>query len=162
MEAEHLFDAKLRSIYLHELKEYESTRRLKTNERKLLREWVDEYNSVYSNPFYVRDDNGNLVDFLTAYRQCVKEYKVKIRKELKEYERSIVDLTDEERRSLYEWVSDGNSVYDNPCHMAYEGGYPVDYIEAIRTIEEMREEYCEPLREENHESLQLSDDELPF
>ena len=141
MKVENRIDAIVRNIYLRQLKEYEATKRLKADERKMLREWVYDWNSVYSNPFYVYDEDGKLMDYISAYRQCVKEYKVKIRKELKEYERSIVNLTDEERIGLHEWVSDGNSVYDNPFYVASEGGYPVDYIEAIRTIEGEWEEH---------------------
>ena len=36
-----------------------------------------------------------------------------LRNDLAVYE-SRFNLTDEERRSLYEWVSEGNAVYDNP------------------------------------------------
>jgi len=154
MEAENRFDVIVMNIYLRQLKEYESTKRLKADERKSLREWVSEYNSVYRNPFYVYGDDGEPVDYITAYRQCVKEHKIALRKELKEYERSIVDLTDEERSDLREWVSAGNSVYDNPFYVAHEGGYSVDYIQAIRTIDEMRED--------DYKSMLTSDEGTPF
>ena len=36
-----------------------------------------------------------------------------LKKDLAAYESSF-DLTDEERRSLYEWASEGNAVCDNP------------------------------------------------
>ena len=121
-----------------EMKAYESGRRLKPNERKSLREWVAEGNSVFRNPFYVYDSEGNHVDYISAYRQCIKEYKINLRRELKEYEQTFTDLTDEERNELHEWVTDGNSVYDNPYLIVYDGGRPVDYIEAIRTIEDLR------------------------
>jgi hypothetical protein len=122
---------------IKELKQYEATKRLKANERKSLREWVDEGNSVFRNPFYVYDADGEHMDFISAYRLCVKEHKIELRKELKEYEPTIEDLTDEERNALHEWVSDGNSVYDNPCLIVHEGGRPVDFINAIRTFEEI-------------------------
>ena len=124
-------------ILHEEMKAYESSRRLKPKERKSLREWVAEGNSVFRNPFYVFNSEGNHLDYISAYRHCVKEHKTNLRKELKEYERTFTDLTDEERSELCEWVSNGNSVYDNPYLIAYDGGRPVDYIEAIRTAEEI-------------------------
>ena len=141
MEVNNRVDAIVKKIYLRQLKEYEATKRLKPEERKMLREWVEEYNSVYSNPFYVYGDDGRLLDYITAYRRCVKEHKRTLRKELKEYELSIPDLTDKEREGLHDWVSAGNSVYENPYYVATEGGYPVDYIEARRTMEEEWEIY---------------------
>jgi hypothetical protein len=139
METVNRFDVIERNIYQKQLKEYEATKRLKAEERKFLREWVADYNSVYSNPFYIYDDDGKPMDYISAYRRCVKEHKIELRKELKEYEMSISDLTDKERKDLHDWVSDGNSVYDNPYHAVKCSGCPVDYIEAIRTFEEMRD-----------------------
>jgi len=154
MEVNNRVDAIVKKIYLGQLKEYEATRRLKPEERKMLREWVEDYNSVYSNPFYVYDDDGRLLDYITAYRHCVKEHKTTLRKELKEYELSISDLTDTEREDLHDWVSAGNSVYDNPYHMVVEGGCPVDYIEALRTMEEEWESH--------HKSMPDTEGEIPF
>jgi len=64
MEAGNRFDVIVMNIYLRQLKEYESTKRLKADERKSLREWVSEYNSVYRNPFYVYGDDGEPVDYI--------------------------------------------------------------------------------------------------
>jgi len=58
--------------------------------------------------------------------------------ELKAYE-ATRRLKADERRSLREWVADGNSVYDNPYHFSDDRGRPFDYIEAIRTAEDMRQ-----------------------
>ena len=77
-----------------------------------------------------------------------------MRKELKEYEQSISDLTDKEREGLHDWVSAGNSVYENPYYVATEGGYPVDYIEALRTMEEEWESH--------RKSMQDTVGEIPF
>ena len=59
-----------------------------------------------------------------------------LKKDLAAYESSF-DLTDEERRSLYEWVSEGNAVCDNPWYMANENGAPMDYVTAMRTVSEI-------------------------
>ena len=58
-----------------------------------------------------------------------------LKNDLAAYE-SRFDLTDEERRSLYEWVSEGNAVCDNPWYMASENGAPMDFVTAMRTVSE--------------------------
>jgi len=130
---------------LHEeMKEYEAARRLKPDERKSLLDWVAEGNSVYNNPFYVYDDYGT-VDYISAYRHCMKEHKRALRKELKAYEYAIANLKVEERDALREWVLGGNSVYDNPYHMTDDYGKPLDFVDAVRTAAELmeyEEHYC--------------------
>ena len=59
-----------------------------------------------------------------------------LRNDLAVYESSF-DLTDEERRSLYEWASEGNAVCDNPWYMANENGTPLDFVTAMRTVSEI-------------------------
>ena len=58
-----------------------------------------------------------------------------LRNDLAAYESRFV-LTDDERSSLYEWVSEGNAVCDNPWYMANENGAPMDYVTAMRTVSE--------------------------
>ena len=59
-----------------------------------------------------------------------------LRNDLAAYE-SGFDLSDEERCSLYEWVSEGNAACDNPWYMASENGAPMDYVTAMRTVSEI-------------------------
>ena len=59
-----------------------------------------------------------------------------LRNDLAVYESSF-DLTDEEQCSLYEWVSEGNAVCDNPWYMANENGTPMDFVTAMRTVSEI-------------------------
>ena len=59
-----------------------------------------------------------------------------LRNDMAVYESSF-DLTDEEQCSLYEWVSEGNAVCDNPWYMANENGTPMDYVTAMRTVSEI-------------------------
>ena len=56
-----------------------------------------------------------------------------LRNDLAAYE-SRFDLSDEEQCSLYEWVSEGNAVCDNPWYMASENGAPMDFVTAMRTV----------------------------
>ena len=60
-----------------------------------------------------------------------------LRRELKQYEASIGDLTSEERKEFHEWVNDENSVYDNPFWIAGEDGNPLCFISAIRFVSDM-------------------------
>ena len=74
---------------------------------------------------------------MTDYIYSKKERMAMRRKELKEYEAKIPDLTDEERKDLREWVAGDNSVYYNPYEFNDKNGYPLDFIEAVRTVVDM-------------------------
>ena len=60
-----------------------------------------------------------------------------LRRELREYEAEIGDMTAEERKELREWVAGGRSAYDNPYLLYEEGGVVMDYINAARIAEDM-------------------------
>ena len=109
-----------------EMKDYVAARRLKPQERKSLSEWVAEGNSVRSNPFYVYGVDGKLIDYISAYRFCVKEHKAELHRELREYQHKITNLSEKERDDLRKWVLEGNSVYDNPYHMTGDNGNPIN------------------------------------
>jgi len=49
-----------------------------------------------------------------------------------------LEMTPAERQELLAWVQGGNSVYDNPWYMANEQGYPMDYISAVREVDDYR------------------------
>lgn len=49
-----------------------------------------------------------------------------------------ISVTQEERDELIAWVRGGNSVYDNPWLMADEQGRPLDYITAVREVNDYR------------------------
>jgi len=66
-----------------------------------------------------------------------KELRDLLRKELKEYEQTITDLTPDEHKELREWIKKGRSVYDNPWYVSMGNGWPMDYIKASRTIDEI-------------------------
>ena len=125
----------------NEMKSYEATSKLKADERQSLLEWVAGGNSVDRNPFYVYSEDGKLMDYISAFRHCVKEHKISLRNELKVYEPTITNLTDKERFDLREWISGGNSVYDNPYHMTDDYGYPMDFIDAIRAAADLRDQF---------------------
>jgi len=72
---------------------------------------------------------------ITTYSK--KAYRAFLSKELKEYEASIADLTEQERKGLHEWVGNGNRVVENPCCYCDESGRPMDYISAVRLDEDI-------------------------
>lgn len=47
------------------------------------------------------------------------------------------DVTPDECREVLEWVKSGNSVYSNPWYLYDEGGNPMDYIAAMRTVPDL-------------------------
>lgn len=49
-------------------------------------------------------------------------------------------MTHDERESVYDWVSKGNSVYSNPCWITGEDGKELDFLSAIRTVAALAEE----------------------
>ena len=55
-----------RSQLKTELKDFEQRTPMTVKERRKLRKWVEEGNSVYSNPHDLYDDKGRLMDFLSA------------------------------------------------------------------------------------------------
>ena len=66
-----------------------------------------------------------------------REIRNVLRRQLKQYEASIGDLTPDERKALHQWVTDGNSVYDNASWLAGEDGNPLCFIAAIRLEADM-------------------------
>ena len=75
---------------------------------------------------------------MTTTMEYTKKYiKDFLRRELKEYEAWIGDMTDEERKGLRKWVADGCSPYENPCLFCDDDGHAMDYIEAIRIADDM-------------------------
>ena len=66
----------------------------------------------------------------------LKEQAEYLRREACEYLRGA-QITPEERLETLEWVKSGNSVYSNPWYLYDEGGYPMDYITAMRTVPDL-------------------------
>ena len=68
-------------------------------------------------------------------------HKASLRAELKEYMKTIGDLSTTEKQEIQAWVADGNSVYDNPFLLYGENGWLMDYITAYRVNADMYEDY---------------------
>lgn len=46
----------------------------------------------------------------------------------------------EEQRQAWNWVHQGENLFDNPWFLYDESGQPMDFISAMRTIYELRNE----------------------
>lgn len=70
-------------------------------------------------------------------KKVTRETREFLTQQLKEYEQATF-MTKDERRLLREWVSAGHSPYENgDC--VYGAGDPVDFINALHTMQEMDE-----------------------
>jgi len=69
MEVNSQFDRIVRDIYLQQLKDYEKTfDDMTPGERKGLRKWVRDGNSVYENPCLIWSEDGRPMDYINAIR----------------------------------------------------------------------------------------------
>ncbi|MBR2048855.1 MAG: hypothetical protein IJ960_09705 [Oscillospiraceae bacterium] len=55
--------------------------------------------------------------------------------QLQDYEKAT-DMCIEERRELRQWVLAGHSPYDNGWYLCNEDGCPLDFIHALRIVED--------------------------
>lgn len=67
-----------------------------------------------------------------------QEVRTFLLEQLKEYE-ADTPMTKEERKELHEWVAKGRSPYDNGDYICGAGGYPLDFISALRAEKELQE-----------------------
>jgi len=71
--------------------------------------------------------------------------------QLKKYEKEMA-MTSEERRKLHKWVARGRSPYENGDYVCGENGCPMDFVSALRFMDEQMEWY-ENLSEEEKNAL---------
>ena len=61
------------------------------------------------------------------YISCVRRY-------------TAANMTENDKKELAKWVSDGNSPLGNPWHMCREDSRPFDFITALHIVNEMAKE----------------------
>lgn len=59
--------------------------------------------------------------------------------ELHRYKREIGDMTKEEWELLAQWVYSGHSPYMNGDEVCADDGWPMDFINALRFLEDIEE-----------------------
>ena len=67
------------------------------------------------------------------------EAKAFLRKELEEYLEPAVSMTGDEKTELIEWVTSGNSPYDNPYTLYDDSGCLMDFLKGLRIGNDMQE-----------------------
>jgi len=92
-----------------------------------------------------------------------KKERASLRTELREYMRTIGDLTAEEEAELRDWVADGHGVYSNPNFIYSESGNIMDFITGCRCNADMCENHFDGLPDESEPlDHDWDDDESPF
>lgn len=81
------------------------------------------------------------------------ENRIYLKEELKKYKKEMT-LTEEELRELEQWVSLGNSPYDNGDYIYTDQGYPMDFVNAMRFQKEQYEWLMSLSDEEREKELQ--------
>ena len=74
------------------------------------------------------------------HKHVTREIRELLQEQLKEYE-AHTQMTKEERKALHDWVASGRSPYDNGDYLCGDGGYPLDFISALRANKELQEWY---------------------
>lgn len=72
------------------------------------------------------------------HKNIPQEVRAFLQEQLKEYETNT-PMSKEERRELHEWVAKGRSPYDNGDYICGAGGYPLDFISALRAEKELQD-----------------------
>jgi hypothetical protein len=70
-----------------------------------------------------------------------REYRNKCRREMTQYLKDFPDATPEEKRALSSWVRSGHSPYVNDDNIVNDYGRPMDFINALRFLEDEYQEY---------------------
>lgn len=85
------------------------------------------------------------------HKNVPQENREFLTEQLKKYEKEMV-MTSEERKELHKWVAKGRSPYDNGDYVCGENGWPMDFVSAMRFMEEEME-WFESLSEKEKEAL---------
>lgn len=85
------------------------------------------------------------------HKNVPQENRDVLSEQLKKYEKEVA-MTSDERRELHKWVSAGNSPYDNGDYIYSENGWPMDFVNAMRFVEEQLE-WFRSLSEEEQQEL---------
>lgn len=85
------------------------------------------------------------------HKNVPQENREFLTEQLKKYEKEM-KMTSEERQELHKWVARRRSPYENGDYISGENGCPMDFISALRFMDEQMEWY-ENLPEEEKNAL---------
>lgn len=86
------------------------------------------------------------------HKNVPAENRAFLREQLKQYKKEI-SMTKEELQELEEWVASGRSPYDNGNYIYNNYGYPMDFVSALRFLNEEQEWFNSLSDEEREEDL---------
>lgn len=86
------------------------------------------------------------------HKNVPQENREVLREQLKKYEAEMA-MTSLERKELHKWVASGRSPYDNGDYIYSENGWPMDFVNAMRFVEEQIEWFQNLSKEEREEFL---------
>lgn len=80
------------------------------------------------------------------------------------YLRMYPDITAEEKHDLLKWLKSGQSPANNDCNLCDDRGYPLDFIEARRTVVDLMQQHMQHLNEPEKAPPDSAKDsfDLPF
>lgn len=86
------------------------------------------------------------------------------RPDVQAYLQKYPDITKEEKRDLLKWLKSGNSPATNDCDLCDDRGYPLDFIDGRRTIQDLFFQHMHNLNEPEKTDVNSDVDsfELPF
>ena len=85
------------------------------------------------------------------HKNVPQENREVLKEQLKKYEAEVA-MTSLERKELHKWVASGRSPYDNGDYIYSENGWPMDFVNAMRFVEEQIE-WFQNLSEEEREKF---------
>ena len=85
------------------------------------------------------------------HKHVPQEHREILTEQLRKYEKEMA-MTSDERRELHKWVARGCSPYDNGDFIYRENGWPMDFVSALRFVDEQLEWFAS-LSEEEQEAL---------
>lgn len=74
-------------------------------------------------------------------KQWEAELQRENKREMRSYLKRFPDATPEEKRALRRWVNSGHSPYENGDYIVNDDGGPMDFIHALRFLEDEYQEY---------------------
>ncbi len=84
-------------------------------------------------------------DYDNVDPETLKEWEAEIRqknwRDMRSYLKQFPDATQEEKKALRSWVRSGHSPYENGDYIATESGGPMDFINALRFLEDEYQAY---------------------
>ena len=134
------------------------------SKQRLMSPWETEYTEDF--------------DYDNVDSETLKEWKAELhrqdQRDMRKYlKQQFPDATPEEKEALRNWVKHGHSPFENGWYVATESGAPMDFISAMRFLEEEYQEYLkdpegyrghpdEPLDNTDYVPTSSGSDELPF